>query len=340
MIISNWYTNNVDNNPYNNIPLNSTSFLTNPLHYENTLIFRNKLVTTILPNSTDGLVNSYLVNYEYLINVPEVDLNILIENFDPLNTLKGVIVTKLDNLVGLGNLIDYFYQNGQLLNIIIPLHPVFLMNFDDSFLKSYYQNSDSMFTINWISVIDPPTLLNLIPNVTLQNPNAMFPFITDNYPLLPDGSNNVLGSYNMPFNFFRADKHTYFYYELIDTIPFTYVVHCFVFSLNFRDPVLHSIYITWGENDPIITEFINSYPYKSFDPDIVDNRTIVFYSGTNTEYNTNVTISVDEDTFRSAKPFFPKYDQSPYYVYYGRNMYNNYIQILTRINSFTDYTLL
>ena len=328
MIIEPFYKNNIPNNIYNN--LNNNKIL-NPLQFYNDLVYRNKLSTTIISPNSDGSINCLLIDYKYLINTSNEVVNNLINNLpNVLNRIESVIITYLEDLNGLGNLIEYFYNNGKKLNIIIPLQPVFMLNFYNEFLINYYDNNGiPMFTINWISIVNSNILENLNSDIN-TNPTSIFNFI--------DNQNYDLGNYDMPYTFYDGKQLIKFYFELVDTVYFTYILHVYKFAIKNYQPVIHSIYIYHNENDTNLINIINNYISKN---NINNNTFLIFFSydieQNNIDlYPQNFVVGLNSNMLNSFKP--QQYEETQFIPQY-RHTYQPYQYVTYQVNENTEYIL-
>lgn len=314
-LIKPWYINDVPYNFYNEtIPRIK---LINPIQFYNDLVYRNKIVTTIITPETSGMVSSILIDYKYLVNISTSVYNKLIAMPEVLNNIESVVITYLQQLDGLGNLIEYFYNQGKKLNIITPLQPVFMLNLYNQVLYQYYNNNEPMFTINWVSTVDTNTLL------TLDN------FITSNTVSLNNFINNPLytiGGYNMPFTFYNGNGLLKMYFELVDTIYFTYVLHVYKFSLKTYEPIVHTIYITHNEIDVDVEDIISQYPFLNESNVNNTNDTFaVFYSSLTgvEQYNQNVTVVLNSQSLNNFTLEYPPWTE-PQFIEKYRNTYDEF----------------
>lgn len=330
MLVKPWYINSVPNNIYNNIALGDST-LTNPMQYYNDLVLRNKIVTTVLASETTGMVSSVLIDYKYLVNISNVIYNKLLAMPEVLNNIESVIITYLQQLDGLGPLIEYFYNNGKKLNIITPLQPVFMLNLQNEFLSNYYDNGQPMFTINWVSVVNSSILESMNDLVPEGNTTSLDGFI--------DNTNNRLGSFMMPYTFYNGNNLIKIYYELVDTVYFTYVLHVYKFSLKSYEPVIHTIYITHNEVDSNIENIIEQYPLPS-NVDMYNDTFAVFYSSITgpEQYNSNVTVLLNQQMLNNFSVEYPPWKE-PQFLEKYRNTYRDFIYISYQLNDESNLVL-
>ncbi len=330
MLIDTWYKNDSINNPY--LKYQNTFSVNNPIHYYNDLCFRNRLSVTAFGSEPSGIVSTFLINKEYLLNITEVIYNNIINYPNIIQNITSVIINTDTDYTSLVNFVLYMYNNYNIkMNIIIPWNPVFLFtNFKDLVLSNLYVNGEPIYTLSYIPTMDHNLLIEMDQYVLNNNPNAMIEFssTTPKY---------YIGYYNNPVTQIRLNKYTIAYYELIDTVPFTYALHIYLFSINPNDPVIHAIFLTHGEQDNIENDLIQSYPYQGFLNDEVNAKTVVIYSGlTQNLYNTDDVILMNQNTLNT---FETKLYDSTYESFYSRLKYFNYIQFLYKNNSQYSLTL-
>lgn len=314
-LVKPWYLNNVPYNTYNTN--NVVEPLSNPIQFYNDLVYRNKIVTTILASDTSGIVSSVLIDYKYLVNISTNIYNKLLTMPDVLNNIESVVITYLQQLDGLGSLIEYFYSKGKKLNIITPLQPVFMLNLQNTVLYQYYANNKPMFTVNWVSTVNSETLIsldNFLTNNTLQSLEYF-------------GEEYTVGSYNMPYTFYNGTGMLKIYFELVDTVYFTYILHVYKFSLKPYEPVVHTIYITHNEIDANLENVISQYPLQS-NLSSTKNTFAVFYSSVTgvEQYSQNATVVLNQQMLNNFVVENPPWTEPQFFEKY-RNTYDEFICI-------------
>ena len=218
---------------------------------------------------------------------------------------------------------------GKKLNIIIPLQPVFMLNFYNEFLINYYDNGIPMFTINWISIVNSNILENLNSDIN-TNPTSIFNFI--------DNQNYDLGNYDMPYTFYDGKQLIKFYFELVDTVYFTYILHVYKFAIKNYQPIIHSIYICHNENDTNLINLINNYISKN---NINNNAFLIFYSYDIEQINIdlypqNFVVGLNSNMLNSFKP--QQYEE-PQFIAQYRHTYQPYQYVTYQVNENTEYIL-